>query len=156
MKKHLDRNPLPPLPNSCYIDKTDLFLGSTPLPPPPHTHPPTQASHWLFQFGHWKGAHHYLPMVFILIPCSVLPIMLLEPFPSVGAGRAGASSCQYMLGGKQKKSSDEVSLGDNKKPTGSGAIFSLLLSNKILETLNEMGVQYTQVRSCASRRPTFF
>lgn len=41
--------------------------------------------------------------------------VLLEPFTGVGAGRAGASSCQYMLGGKQKKSSDEVSLGDNKK-----------------------------------------
>jgi hypothetical protein len=29
--------------------------------------------------------------------------VLLEPFTGVGAGRAGASSCQYMLGGKQKK-----------------------------------------------------
>ncbi|PWZ19554.1 Ribosome maturation factor RimM [Zea mays] len=38
-----------------------------------------------------------------------------------------------------------------KKPTGSGAIFSLLLSNKILETLNEMGVQYTQICSSSNR-----
>lgn len=34
-----------------------------------------------------------------------------------------------------------------KRPAGSGGIFSLLSSNKILENLNEMGVQYTQVRS---------
>lgn len=32
-----------------------------------------------------------------------------------------------------------------KKPAGSGGIFSLLSSNKILDSLNEMGVQYTQV-----------
>lgn len=38
-----------------------------------------------------------------------------------------------------------------KKPTGSGAIFSLLLSNKILETLNEMGVQYTQICSSSNK-----
>jgi UDP-N-acetylglucosamine pyrophosphorylase len=43
-----------------------------------------------------------------------------------------------------------------KRPAGSGGIFSLLASNKILETLNEMGVQYTQVRSCASHHLTFF
>jgi glutamate mutase epsilon subunit len=36
-----------------------------------------------------------------------------------------------------------------KKPTGSGGIFSLLSSNKILDSLNEMGVQYIQVRSSA-------
>jgi hypothetical protein len=41
--------------------------------------------------------------------------MLLEPFTGVGARRAGASSCQYILRGKQKKGSDELSLGDNKK-----------------------------------------
>jgi len=41
--------------------------------------------------------------------------MLLKPFTGVGAGRAGASSCQYIIRGKQKKGSDEVSLGDNKK-----------------------------------------
>lgn len=32
-----------------------------------------------------------------------------------------------------------------KRPAGSGGIFSLLSSNKILDSLNEMGVQYTQV-----------
>jgi hypothetical protein len=110
MKKHLDRNPLPPLPNSCYIDKTDLFFWVQPPSHHHHTHPPTQASHWLFQFGHWKGAHHYLPMVFILIPCSVLPIMLLEPFPCVGVRRAGASSCQYILRGKHTKKKLRVKL----------------------------------------------
>ena len=36
-----------------------------------------------------------------------------------------------------------------KKPVGSGGIFSLLSSNKILDSLNEMGVQYIQVRSSA-------
>ena len=36
-----------------------------------------------------------------------------------------------------------------KKPAGSGGIFSLLSSNKILDSLNEMGVQYIQVRSSA-------
>jgi len=41
--------------------------------------------------------------------------MLLKTFTGVGAGRAGASSCQYIIRGKQKKGSDEVSLGDNKK-----------------------------------------
>jgi hypothetical protein len=51
------------------------------------------------------------PISFLLSSYNVL----LEPFISVGAGRAGASSCQYMLGGKHKKSADEVSLGDNKK-----------------------------------------
>ncbi|XP_066368176.1 uncharacterized protein [Miscanthus floridulus] len=38
-----------------------------------------------------------------------------------------------------------------KKPAGSGGIFSLLSSNKILETLNEMGVQYTQICSSSNR-----
>ena len=37
-----------------------------------------------------------------------------------------------------------------KKPAGSGGIFSLLSSNKILDSLNEMGVEYIQVRSSAS------
>lgn len=32
-----------------------------------------------------------------------------------------------------------------KRPAGSGGIFSLLSSSKILDSLNEMGVQYTQV-----------
>jgi UDP-N-acetylglucosamine pyrophosphorylase len=32
-----------------------------------------------------------------------------------------------------------------ERPAGSGGVFSLLSSNKILDTLNEMGVQYTQV-----------
>uniref|UniRef100_A0A0A9BZ64 Uncharacterized protein n=1 Tax=Arundo donax TaxID=35708 RepID=A0A0A9BZ64_ARUDO len=41
-----------------------------------------------------------------------------------------------------------------KKPAGSGGIFSLLSSNKILHTLNEMGVQYTQICSI-SNRPVF-
>lgn len=38
-----------------------------------------------------------------------------------------------------------------KRPAGSGGIFSLLASNKILETLNEMGVQYTQICSSSNR-----
>lgn len=42
-----------------------------------------------------------------------------------------------------------------QKPAGSGAIFSLLLSNKILDTLDEMGVEFVQVRSCAVHL-TFF
>lgn len=36
-----------------------------------------------------------------------------------------------------------------KKTAGSGGIFSLLSSNKILDSLNQMGVQYTQVLSSA-------
>lgn len=36
-----------------------------------------------------------------------------------------------------------------QKPAGTGVIFSLLSSNKILDTLNEMGVEYVQVRSSA-------
>ncbi|TVU20294.1 hypothetical protein EJB05_36498, partial [Eragrostis curvula] len=38
-----------------------------------------------------------------------------------------------------------------KSPAGSGGVFSLLSSNKILETLNEMGVQYTQICSVSNR-----
>ncbi|OEL25907.1 putative 16S rRNA-processing protein RimM [Dichanthelium oligosanthes] len=38
-----------------------------------------------------------------------------------------------------------------KRPAGSGGIFSLLSSNKILESLNEMGVQYTQICSSSNR-----
>jgi len=38
-----------------------------------------------------------------------------------------------------------------KKPVGSGGIFSLLSSNKILDSLNEMGVQYIQICSSSSR-----
>ncbi|PAN18109.1 hypothetical protein PAHAL_3G179000 [Panicum hallii] len=38
-----------------------------------------------------------------------------------------------------------------KKPTGSGGIFSLLSSNKILDSLNEMGVQYIQICSSSNR-----
>ncbi|CAL4894877.1 unnamed protein product [Urochloa decumbens] len=38
-----------------------------------------------------------------------------------------------------------------KRPAGSGGIFSLLSSNKILDSLNEMGVQYTQICSSSNR-----
>ncbi|KAG2617503.1 uncharacterized protein LOC120664626 isoform X2 [Panicum virgatum] len=38
-----------------------------------------------------------------------------------------------------------------KKPAGSGGIFSLLSSNKILDSLNEMGVQYIQICSSSNR-----
>ncbi|KAJ1264107.1 hypothetical protein BS78_09G237100 [Paspalum vaginatum] len=38
-----------------------------------------------------------------------------------------------------------------EKPAGSGGIFSLLSSNKILENLNEIGVQYTQICSSSNR-----
>ncbi|XP_062232160.1 uncharacterized protein LOC133929428 [Phragmites australis] len=38
-----------------------------------------------------------------------------------------------------------------EKPAGSGGIFSLLSSNKILDTLNEMGVEYTQICSLSNR-----
>ncbi|KAL6848675.1 hypothetical protein ACP4OV_021258 [Aristida adscensionis] len=38
-----------------------------------------------------------------------------------------------------------------KKPAGSGGIFSVLMSNKILETLNEMGVEYVQICSLSNR-----
>nr|CAB3460710.1 unnamed protein product [Digitaria exilis] len=38
-----------------------------------------------------------------------------------------------------------------KRPAGSGGIFSLLSSSKILDSLNEMGVQYTQICSSSNR-----
>ncbi|CAN6336792.1 unnamed protein product [Urochloa humidicola] len=38
-----------------------------------------------------------------------------------------------------------------KKPAGSGGVFSLLSSNKILDSLNEMGVHYTQICSSSNR-----
>lgn len=38
-----------------------------------------------------------------------------------------------------------------QKPAGSGAIFSLLLSSKILDTLDEMGVEFVQICSLSNR-----
>ncbi|KAG8069234.1 hypothetical protein GUJ93_ZPchr0005g15073 [Zizania palustris] len=38
-----------------------------------------------------------------------------------------------------------------QKPAGPGAIFSLLSSNKILDTLNKMGVEYVQICSLSSK-----
>lgn len=38
-----------------------------------------------------------------------------------------------------------------QKPAGTGVIFSLLSSNKILDTLNEMGVEYVQICSLSNK-----
>ncbi|KAK3134815.1 hypothetical protein QOZ80_5BG0411040 [Eleusine coracana subsp. coracana] len=38
-----------------------------------------------------------------------------------------------------------------ERPVGSGGVFSLLSSNKILDSLNEMGVHYTQICSVSNR-----
>ncbi|KAL6620703.1 hypothetical protein ACP70R_035842 [Stipagrostis hirtigluma subsp. patula] len=38
-----------------------------------------------------------------------------------------------------------------KKPAGSGDIFSVLMSNKILDTLNEMSVEYVQICNLSNR-----
>lgn len=94
-------------------------------------------------------------MVFILVHSFVLPIMLLEhsqvwvleelELPVVSISSVGNRKMVLM------KSPWEIV----KRPAGSGGIFSLLSSNKILETLNEMGVQYTQVLSCASYHLVF-